>query len=48
MLFFLGRGRGNIGHMLSTVTSAPDKYIFVSDDLVLSMWCSLLEQSVFS
>ena len=32
----------------STVTRAPDEYIFVSDDPVPSMWYPLLEQSVFS
>ena len=37
-----------MGHKLSTVTWAPDKYIFVSDDPVPSLWYSLLGQSVFS
>ena len=35
-----------MGHVLSTVTWAPDKYIFVSGDLLPSMWYSLLRQSV--
>ena len=35
-----------MGHILSTVTLAPDKYIFVSGDLLPSMWYSLLRKSV--
>ena len=40
--------RGYIDHTLSTVTWAPDKCIFLSDDPVPSLWYSLLKQGVFS
>ena len=36
-----------MGLTSSTVTRAPDKYIFVSDDPVPSMWYPLLVLSVF-